>query len=221
MQLVKQKKSLSQLLYHSHTTCVHIYVHSATHINSGRDVFLIREAVVGGERGGGAGLVHLSQAASLPVLLPPPRERSTAVTGKPYCPERGSHSSPPSSILHPSVPPALHLSAQTPLQEDETNQQAQPLCSQPARLQFQTSLDHFSCSPEMNNAHINWCQLINFRLTALYFSIRVWLLRFVLQNSLRRLLLQIIPAPLFSTTAFPYDKIQKSSYIFTVACKCQ
>lgn len=98
------------------------------------------------------------------------------------------------SVLHPSVPPALHLSARTPLQEDETKQQAQPLCSQPARLQFQTSLDHFSCSPEMNNAHINWCQLINFRLTALYFSIRVWLLRFVLQNSLRRLLLQIIPA---------------------------
>lgn len=99
---------------------------------------------------------------------------------------------PPS--LRPSVPPALHLFAQTPLQEDETNQRAQPLCSQPARLQFQTSLDHFSCSPEMNNAHINWCQLINFRLTALYFSIRVWLLRFVLQKSLRRLLLQIIPA---------------------------
>lgn len=114
------------------------------------------------------------------------------------------------SVLHPSVPPALHLSARTPLQEDETKQQAQPLCSQPARLQFQTSLDHFSCSPEMNNAHINWCQLINFRLTALYFSIRVWLLRFVLQNSLRRLLLQIIPAspPLFSSSihsqrAFP------------------
>lgn len=99
--------------------------------------------------------------------------------------------------LHPSVPPSLHLSAQTPLQEDETNQQAQPLCSQPVRLQFQTSLDHFSCSPEMNNAHINWCQLINFHLTALYFSIRVWLLRFVLQNSLRRFLLQIIPAPPF------------------------
>lgn len=97
------------------------------------------------------------------------------------------------SILHPSVSPALHLSAQTPLQEDETNQQPQPLCSQPVRLQFQTSLDHFSCSPEMNNAHINWCQLINFRLTALYFSIRVWLLRFVLQNSLIGLPLQIIP----------------------------
>lgn len=140
-------------------------MYSATRSDSGRDVFLIREAVVGGERGGGAGQVHLSQAASLPVLLPPPRERSTAVTGKLHCPEkRGSHSSPPSSI-----PPALHLVAPTPLQEDETNQQAQPLCSQPARLQFQTSLDHFSCSPEMNNAHINWCQLINFRLTALYF----------------------------------------------------
>lgn len=103
--------------------------------------------------------------------------------------------------LHPSVPPSLHLSAQTPLQEDETNQQAQPLCSQPTRLQFQTSLDHFSCSPEMNNAHINWCQLINFHLTALYFSIRVWLLRFVLQSSLRRFLLQIIPAPLFHPQA--------------------
>lgn len=85
---------------------VYMYMHSATHTNSGRDVFLIREAVVGGERGGGVGLVHLSQAASLPVLLPPPRERSTAVTGKPYCPERGSHSSPPSSIpvsLQPST----------------------------------------------------------------------------------------------------------------------
>ena len=144
-----------------------MYIHTAKHMNGG-NIFLIREAMVGGERGGSAGLVHLSQAASLPVLLPPPRERSTAVTGKPYCPERGSHSSPPSSN-----PLSLHLSAQTPLQEDETNQQAQPLCSQPARLQFQTSLDHFSCSPEMNNAHINWCQLIHFRLTALYFSIRV------------------------------------------------
>lgn len=109
------------------------------------------------------------------------------------------------SVLHPSVPPALHLSARTPLQEDETKQQAQPLCSQPARLQFQTSLDHFSCSPEMNNAHINWCQLINFRLTALYFSIRVWLLRFVLQNSLRRLLLQIIPASPPHTPLFPFS----------------
>lgn len=55
------------------------------------------------------------------------------------------------------------------MQEDETNQQAQALCSQPARLQFQTSLDHFSCLPEMNNAHINWCQLINFHFTPLYF----------------------------------------------------
>lgn len=186
---------------------------------------------MGGERGGGAGLVHLSQAASLPVLLPPPRERSTAVTGKPYCPEKGLALLP--SVLHPSVPPALHLSAQTPLQEDETKQQAQPLCSQPARLQFQTSLDHFSCSPEMNNAHINWCQLINFRLTALYFSIRVWLLRFVLQNSLRRFLLQIIPAspppPFFlfpSTAREPFldlrnDKIINRLKFFTVACKCQ
>lgn len=76
----------------------------------------------------------------------------------------------PQSLCLFSPPP---FSAQTALQEDEMNQRAQPLCSQPARLQFQTSLDHFSCSPEMNNAHINWCQLINFRLTALYFSIRV------------------------------------------------
>lgn len=45
------------------------------------DLFLIREAVVGGS----TGQVHLSQAASLPVLLPPPRERSTAVTGKLHC----------------------------------------------------------------------------------------------------------------------------------------
>lgn len=44
------------------------------------------------------------------------------------------------------------------------------LCSQPLPLQFQTSLNHFSCSPEMNNARISWCQLINFRLTALYFQ---------------------------------------------------
>lgn len=121
--------------------------------------------------------------------------------------QRGARTPPLRPPLHPSVPPALHLSARTPRQEDETKQQAQALCSQPAHLQFQTSLDHFSCSPEMNNAHINWCQLINFRLTALYFSIRVWLLRFVLQNSLRRLLLQMIPAstnpppPHFSSTA--------------------
>lgn len=45
------------------------------------DLFLIREAAVGG----GAGQVHLSQAASLPVLLPPPRERSTAVTRELDC----------------------------------------------------------------------------------------------------------------------------------------
>lgn len=73
--------------------------------------------------------------------------------------------------LRPFLRPlrALHLFApKTPRQEDETTQRAQPLCSQPARLQFQTSLDHFSCSPEMNNAHINWRQLINFHLTALY-----------------------------------------------------
>lgn len=161
-------ESSPPITYRSHKTCVPICTYSAQHTDSGRDVFLIREAVEGGERGGGAGQVHLSQAASLPVLLPPPRERSTAVTGRLYCPERGSHSSP-----WPSVPPALHLFAHTPLQEDETNQRAQPQCTQPARLQFQTSLDHFSCSPEMNNAHINWCQLINFHLTALYFSIRV------------------------------------------------
>lgn len=52
----------------------------------------------------------------------------------------------------------------------------------------------------MNNAHINWCQLINFHLTALYlffFPIRAWLLGFVLQNSLRGLLLEIIPEPSF------------------------
>lgn len=133
-----------------HTTRVH------THVRSGGDVSLIRGAVVGG----GAGLVHLSQAASLPVLLPPPRERCTAVTGKALLSREGARTPPPNP-------------QKTSLQEDETSRRAQPLCSQPARLQFQTSLDHFSCSPEMNNAHINWCQLINFRLTALYFSIRV------------------------------------------------
>lgn len=31
-----------------------------------------------------------------------------------------------------------------------------------ARPQFQTSLDHFSCSPEMNNAHINWLPVNKF-----------------------------------------------------------
>lgn len=141
--------------------------------------------------------VHLSSPAPLTALPTPPRERSTAVTVKP-CPERDEHSSPPSlyrSLLpplptfYPSVPasfcpsipptlcpsihPFIHPSLFPPhFQRDETNQRAQSLCSQPARLQFQTSLDHFSCSPEMNNARINWCQLIHFRLTALYFSIR-------------------------------------------------
>lgn len=94
---------LSYYNTHTYNASAHVHVHT---LSSGRDVFLIREAVVGGERGGGAGLVHLSQAASLPVLLPPPRERSTAVTGKPYCPERGLLSSPPSSIplsLQPST----------------------------------------------------------------------------------------------------------------------
>ncbi|KAI9530102.1 hypothetical protein NQZ68_004119 [Dissostichus eleginoides] len=104
--------------------------------------------MVGGERGGSAGLVHLSQAASLPVLLPPPRERSTAVTGKPYCPERGSHSSPPSSN-----PLSLHLFAQTPLQEDETNQQAPPLCSQPAQTEGGAGRD----GGKDYGGHPHWC----------------------------------------------------------------
>lgn len=80
----------------------HLHMHRAAIIYSGRDVFLIREAVEGGERGGGAGLVHLSQAASLPVLLPPPRERSTAVTAKALLSRKGL-------ALLPST---LHLSAQ-------------------------------------------------------------------------------------------------------------
>lgn len=99
------------------------YASTQLHFDYGRDVFLIREAVVGGERGGGAGQVHLSQAASLPVLLPPPRERSTAVTGKLHCPERGGlHSSPP--YLPPSLMALLFAasSPETPLHEDETNQ---------------------------------------------------------------------------------------------------
>lgn len=164
----------------SHTA----YASTQLHFDYGRDVFLIREAVVGGERGGGAGQVHLSQAASLPVLLPPPRERSTAVTGKLHCPERGGlHLSPPClpSSRRPSCPSFLPPPyPKHPCMRMKRTSDSKPLCSQPARLQFQTSLDHFSCSPEMNNAHINWCQLINFRLTALYFSIKVWRLHFVL-----------------------------------------
>lgn len=165
------------------------YASTQLHFDYGQDVFLIREAVMGGERGGGAGQVHLSQAASLPVLLPPPRERSTAVTGKLHCPEKGGlHSSPflPPFLPPPLPPPSLMslLSApphpKHPCTRMKRTSDSEPLCSQPARLQFQTSLDHFSCSPEMNNAHINWCQLINFRLTALYFSIKVWRLHFVL-----------------------------------------
>lgn len=85
------------------------YASTQLHFDYGQDVFLIREAVMGGERGGGAGQVHLSQAASLPVLLPPPRERSTAVTGKLHCPEKGActHPLPPSAI--PRVPPFRRL----------------------------------------------------------------------------------------------------------------
>lgn len=94
-------------------------------------------------------------------------------------PPSASPSAPPSAIPH--VPPFRRLlTRNTPAPWMKRASDSEPLCSQPARLQFQTSLDHFSCSPEMNNAHINWCQLINFRLTALYFSIKVWRLHFVL-----------------------------------------
>ena len=125
-----------QLLYHIRCACLETVVNlrqsnkvchfractrhmpcAATqlHFDYGQDVFLIREAVMGGERGGGAGQVHLSQAASLPVLLPPPRERSTAVTGKLHCPEKrgllacapSPRLPPPSAI--PRVPPFLRL----------------------------------------------------------------------------------------------------------------
>lgn len=124
------------------------------------DLFLIREAVVGG----GAGQVHLSQAASLPVLLPPPRERSTAVTGKLHCTVQkkkgrrrggGGQGDGGEESCSTSPPPPRSKRMK---RASERSHCAVSL----ARPQFQTSLDHFSCSPEMNNAHINWLPVNKF-----------------------------------------------------------
>lgn len=154
--------------------------------------------------GGGTGQVHLSQAASLPVLLPPPRERSTAVTGKLHCTVQKKKkkkeeaegwsgqgvrsSSPP--LLRPFR--ALHLSAAPRKRMKRASERSHCAVSL-ARPQFQTSLDHFSCSPEMNNAHIHWLPVNKFPSRRAIFlpppyprsSIKgPWLLHFVLQNSL-------------------------------------
>lgn len=158
------------------------YASTQLHFDYGQDVFLIREAVMGGERGVAPGRsICPKQPLSQYYCRPLVREaqlllESSTVQKKGPC----THPLPP-SLRHPSCPSfSVPPHPKHPCTRMKRTSDSEPLCSQPARLQFQTSLDHFSCSPEMNNAHINWCQLINFRLTALYFSIKVWRLHFVL-----------------------------------------
>lgn len=144
---------------------------------------------------------------------------------RPTVQKNGLHSSPPSFC--PSTSPPKH-----PMQEDETNQQAQALCSQPARLQFQTSLDHFSCLPEMNNAHINWCQLINFHFTPLYFFFNNSLadsFYFAKQTTPPHPPLplaqwrptSIYPRPERLSSSSEMIKLSKSASIYSHSCKCE